>query len=100
MIAVGERIGAVMSVSDGTAKFLGYGVYKGNEIPPDNIGGFNLGNPVPKLELDNGKVVYGCECWWGKEERIKEALANCKDVIDVDIDEERINAEARQCNKQ
>lgn len=31
--------------------------------------------PNPRLGLDNGHIVYGCECWWGGEEAIRRHLA-------------------------
>ena len=66
---VGARVGAMLGARDKTVRFLGYGVYQGDEVPPENIGGFNMGFPNPKIVLDNGKVVWGCECWWGAEDQ-------------------------------
>ena len=68
---VGERIGAVLSQDSYITNLLGYGVYLGEEVPPPETGGFNLGLPNPKLQLDNGDVVWGCECWWGHEEAVR-----------------------------
>lgn len=45
------------------------------------------GNPC--LELDNGKLVFGCECWWGPEEQVKAQLAMFEKVEVIDIDEAR-----------
>ena len=28
----------------------------------------------PRLKLDNGEVVWGCECWWGSEAKIKDMV--------------------------
>lgn len=68
---VGMRIGALVSAGDGVVRLLGYGTYDGDEIPPADIGGFNIGWPNPKLTLDSGEVVWGCECWWGSEEEMQ-----------------------------
>lgn len=62
----------------------------GREVPGDEVVGFKItGLPNPKIELDNGKYVFGCECWWASEEEIKRILAECKEVIEIDIDEYR-----------
>lgn len=89
----GERVGAILGSKDGAVEFLGYGTYVGDEVPPENIGGFNFGNPNPKIELDNGKVVWGCECWWGPEDKIKATLQQYTDVRTVDIDDARAAAQ-------
>lgn len=46
----------------------------------------------PRIRLDNGKTVWGCECWWGPEEAVKEKISGCN-IINVDIEEERLNYE-------
>lgn len=46
----------------------------GDTVPPENVGGFNFGNPNPTLKLDSGITVYGCECWWGQEKAVKNSL--------------------------
>lgn len=38
----------------------------------------------PKIELDNGDVVWGYQCWWGPEERWPE-IAKGRTVHDVRI---------------
>lgn len=79
---VGYRVGAVFgSVKETkTLEFLGYGTYMGDEIPVD-AGGW-MADAIreskttnPKIVLDNGDVVWGCECWWGNEAEVKAALA-------------------------
>lgn len=76
MTKVGDRIGAMRSADGKTAHIFGYGVYAGDEIPPAGV--FMMGIemrelncPNPKLVLDNGDVVFGCECWWGPEKAMK-----------------------------
>jgi len=89
----GERVYAVLSATAAEVSFLGFGVYVGDEVPPapmgvvravfrattweefDRIVAEDTGgepNPAvrptnPKIVLDDGEVVWGCECWWGPE---------------------------------
>jgi len=96
-VKVGDRVGAYMSVSheDGTAFFFGYGTYIGHEIPPNEgqmsltsyLNGLRRSNP--KLLLDSGEVVWGCECWWGPEEEVKAEMAKLSKIIPVDIKDAR-----------
>lgn len=65
---VGARIGALLSVDDEVVHFLGYGTYQGDQLPPD----FPL--PNPKLELDDGSIVWGYQCWWGPEDAVRSWL--------------------------
>jgi len=76
-----------------SVRFFGFGEYVGDEVPPPEINPIlNIGRPNPKIVLDNGKVVWGCECWWGPEAKIHKMLEG-KIVINVDIDNARgVNA--------
>lgn len=69
---IGMRIGAILSANRGTVKFLGYGTYQGDQVHPE------FGFPNPKLVLDNGDTVWGCECWWGPEEQIRKEIEGHK----------------------
>lgn len=88
---VNSRVGAILSLSDGTAKFLGYGTYVGNHIPEDCDKGSFLellkeqGISNPKIVLDNGKIVWGCDCWWGSEQQVEKYLKSAKKIINVDL---------------
>lgn len=106
-VKVGDRVGAYMSLSreDGVAFFFGYGTYVGNEVPPNEghlsftsyLSGLRRMNP--KIVLDGGEVVWGCECWWGPEDEVKAEIATMSKVINVDILEVRkgnIPPEARK----
>lgn len=70
---VGTRVGAMVSATDTEVRMFGYGIYEGNEIPPSDVQGRSvpMTYPNPKIKLDSGEVVWGCECWWGSEETIK-----------------------------
>jgi len=98
---VGERVGAYIDINTETKviRFLGYGIFLGCEIPPsEGVGGcidlvLATGTPNPKIRLDSGKIVWGCECWWRLESEVKEILEEYKSlgfsIVDVDIDEIR-----------
>ena len=75
---IGERVGAIISASPDRVRMFGYGTYQGEEIPPSEIiGPFGpMKIPNPKILLDSGEVVWGCECWWGPEVKIQEAVGN------------------------
>lgn len=89
---IGDRVGAVLSAEGETVNLLGYGIYAGDEPVAPEAGGFNFGQRNPKLVLDNGDVVWGCECWWGPENIIKEVVAKYPTVITVLISEVRQGA--------
>lgn len=83
-VKIGERAGAILSAKNNVVEFLGYGVYVGDEIPTeacsdiaDDLIALKLTNP--KIQLDNGEIVYGCECWWGPEDDLKEKIKEWSD---------------------
>lgn len=90
---LGARVAAVVSATDSQINFLGYGVYAGEEVPPADAGGFGsvlheAGFPNPKITLDNGDEVFGCECWWFPIDAFK-ATINQRELIQVSIQELR-----------
>jgi hypothetical protein len=88
---VGSRVIAIRDAVNGVVNSFGAGVYAGDFIPSSNVGGFNFGCPNPRIDLDNGKVVWGCESWWGPEDAIlKRFPAPEWTWVTVDIDEQRI----------
>lgn len=76
MTPEGARVGAIRNEEDGQVNFFGYGVYVGRK-PCPHLDGM----PNPKIELDDGGVVWGCESWWGPEEQIKKRIEGRKIVI-------------------
>ena len=92
---IGDRVGVMIGADADTKiiKWLGFGRYIGETIPSPEAGGFNFGVPNPTLELDSGKICYGCETWWGAEGEMKVKLeawvARGWTIMDVDIDDER-----------
>ena len=98
MIGINERVGAILGAQEGTVEFLGYGTYVGDFVPIEAAGGMGevllkSDIPNPKIVLDSGKVVYGCECWLGPEESVKKKLSAYQTVTLVDIDEVRKRCE-------
>lgn len=107
----GIRVGAILSADKEEVRLLGYGVYEGMFEPP--IGPFGtpweeyerlalnafgqemferkraegtLRPANPRIRLDNGSVVWGQQCWWGPEDRVRE-LIGTRRVVMVGIDE-------------
>lgn len=97
MAEIGDRVGAVLSAKNGIAELLGYGIYEGDFVPEEAVGWIadiireqKRGNP--RIRLDSGKVVYGCECWWGDEDAVKKRMDVYDRIVEVDIDEVRKDA--------
>lgn len=85
---IGDRVGAILSTDKktSTVRFIGYGKYVGDFIPPDEIG---FGIPNPKIALDSGDFVYGLECWWGCVKAVKKYLNHFKNIEMVNMIEHR-----------
>ncbi len=91
---IGDRIGAIFGAKGDTIEIFGYGEFKGDTVPPKDSLGFgsmlheaNVENP--KILLDSGETLWGCECWWGREDKIKEKIASYKNVITISVQEAR-----------
>lgn len=90
MSSVGTRVGAILSADQDEVNFLGYGVYEGEFVPDVDIPGFpgllaEMGIPNPRIRLDSGETVYGCECWWGEEDKIREKVEDGRKVNHVSV---------------
>jgi len=46
---------------------------------------FNLLNP--KIVLDSGKVVWGCQCWWTDESKT-EAIIGGRKVVNMEVEDD------------
>lgn len=94
---VGERAGAMLSANANEVKLLGYGVYAGDFVPVDAKGmGALLAEAEcknPRIDLDDGGHVWGCECWWGPEEQVRKRVAAFKDagavIVNATIDRDQ-----------
>lgn len=94
MINVGDRVGAVLSAGAGAVKLLGYGVYAGHFKPDVRVLGFDPeelpdGFTNPKIQLDDGRVVWGCQCWWGPEDKVRQMIGD-RNVVVVDLDGDEV----------
>ena len=90
----GKRVAAILTANEKTVSLLGFGTYVGDEVPDENAVGVlaealrECSARNPKIELDNGDVVWGCECWWGDEKIVKAKFAD-REIIPVDINKVR-----------
>lgn len=92
----GERVGAILSMNSEEVYLLGFGVYDGEHEPPfgpmglpmSEIEASKASGDLPadwawknhRITLDDGSVVWGCQCWWGWEETIRERIKGLKIV--------------------
>lgn len=85
----GTRVTAIShtDAKHNKAYIFGHGVYVGDEDCPV-LGVFGKGQYLknPKIVLDNGKVVWGCQCWWAPVDVVAKRL-NGWDVTEIDIDD-------------
>ena len=102
MVKVGDRVGAMACANKDEVQMYGYGVYVGEEKPEVPVMGIPIeklppGLTNPKIVLDNGDIVWGCECWWGPEAAMQKYVdkrieAGAK-LVYVDIKESRVDIE-------
>jgi hypothetical protein len=91
MKKVGDRVAALLSANQQEVKLLGFGVYEGNFVPEADAPGWMAemlhkdGTTNPRIRLDDGRIVYGCQCWWGLEDEVKKSFGD-RTVISVGLD--------------
>lgn len=99
----GDRVIAISHSDGDTLYIFGYGTYLGDmnptELSEKHYPAGQLGQIVtempditnPCIKLDNGQIVWGCECWWSPldSERLQAQLSRFKDIIELDIQEQR-----------
>ncbi len=66
----GTRVLAIRDANANEINIYGYGEYVGDEPCPIC---FNMSNP--KIVLDSGDIVWGCECWWGEASVVEKKFA-------------------------
>lgn len=77
---LGDRVGAISHTDRNVLFLFGYGVYLGEFHPPKGTPGlFGMDasespNDNPCILLDSGKIIWGCQCWWGPEEKVKRTV--------------------------
>lgn len=78
MYEKGIRVGALESINGNVARVFGFGVFEGSFDPVtgEEASSWFLGNP--RIKLDDGKYVWGFECWWGPEDKIRQKIADMK----------------------
>jgi hypothetical protein len=103
MAKVGERVGVISHSDDVGIHVYGEGVYEGDFVPGEEAVGFlasaarDAKVPNPRIRLDNGKVVWGCESWWGTLSQYNKMIENSKlPIVRVDIDDARADARLQE----
>jgi hypothetical protein len=95
---IGTRVGAISGVTNSVARLLGYGVYEGSFLPLEATGYRALfllehNKKTARIRLDSGEVIYGCECIWMNENRMKKFIAPFQ-VETVSLTEHRLEQRA------
>lgn len=88
---IGRRVYAVKNADEDNVYLYGFGVLEGYEIPSGAVGdtaklALQSGNLNPKITLDSGETVWGCEIWWGPENQFNQERKN---VVNVNISHDR-----------
>lgn len=100
----GQRVGAIYGARGRSVELFGYGRYDGHLPIDDKAMGMmadmlranrdeGLYCDNPRITLDDGSHVWGCECWWGSEQSIRDRVHQWADegriIVRVDINEAR-----------
>ena len=95
----GTRVLAISHSNKSDIYIFGYGTYEGEKSPKDfpiehqpagMMGRWLVedGRENPCIKLEDGKYIWGCECWWGPAEAAEEHIEGLV-VKKVDIQEQR-----------
>lgn len=92
-VAVGTRVVAFSHREGKRVYIFGKGAYEGDFDPEEAVGELAdlcrmEGFKSPRIRLDDGQVVYGCECWWCEETDIEGELEGFE-IVNVDIKDRR-----------
>lgn len=99
----GIRVAAVRSIDEKAVYLYGYGEYEGDfkfkdaEIPPVGLVSVLAEKAGitenPRIKLDSGQTIWGCECWWCPIEKLEEEYGALeKKEVDIDKDREKIQS--------
>jgi len=101
-ILPGERVAAIAHMDAEKVVFYGYGVYEGDFISPfsvDVTDSPEKPDTNPRIRLDNGKIVWGIECWWLKEEDFRSVTPPDRiEIADIDTDRQKRNSLLQENN--
>jgi len=78
MVEVGDTV-LVYEPAD-CSELIGKGKYLGRvtlDVEEDDSDQTAFLFDTPKIELENGKIIYGYECWWISEKDAKAAEEAC-----------------------
>ncbi len=99
--SIGSYVGAVRELNSHTTYLYGFGTYEGNFQVGEDDGPQPKGKAaeivqekgalIPRIRLDNGQVIWGCECIWGPDQEIKARMKNTT-VVRCNISEDRMAA--------
>lgn len=64
-----RRVIAIESLKEGHMRYYGEGVLIGS-LHPDSSPIEGVSNPC--IKLDNGKYIWGYQCWWDDVEKVRE----------------------------
>ena len=97
-VKIGSRVGVICKADEETMYMFGYGTYVGDEVPTNAVGWMpdlmrETGITNPKLVLDNGDVVWGCESYWSAEQVVKEREKQYSSIVMLDINKYREEVE-------
>lgn len=74
------KVIAVKSLENGRLEIYSYGQYLGDKVP--DITPFrDIGRKNPCILLDNGKYVWGFQCWWGDPEEFRKEYLIQEEVV-------------------
>lgn len=106
---VGTRVGAILSATETVVYLLGYGVFDGEHEPPfgplgmpkeahdDLVSEMKAGGCLPdgyvwmnpRITLDDGRVVWGAQCWWAPEEVVRRKIGD-RSIVVVSVDGQKL----------
>lgn len=86
MEKINSRVIAISHSKEGKLFIFGRGIYVGDEpftgtkgifgMPKEELAELHGGEFInPKIVLDDGSVVWGCQAWWGSEEKLDKQYA-------------------------
>ena len=89
MPEIGQRVIAFRDATEGIVSSYGEGEYLGDKIPSEGmLADLEIKNPC--IKLDNGKYVWGFQCWWGSLDGFNKQLekGTYKSVVEVELEQE------------